>query len=222
MINNIIKKLFMGGRNDVNEEEWKNYSVKKGLPDLQRIKQTGPPYNAFEDPIDAETNMINNTVNDEIILDPAITFTSYVNDLIGYIFNKKLIEEDVSYHNVNYKLFITCIVVIVICYLIFVLVVGTMLYKNNYPAGKSKELRKKMIDEEYSLWILEYWYDFGYINESNFSILKISIFVYILFILYGYYLTGVMKDKLLPSVIGIVILLIYLVYIMPYNNENYI
>lgn len=157
-----------------------------------------------------------------LMLDPAITFSSYVNDLIGYIFNKKLIEEDVSYHNVNYKLFITCIVVIMICYLIFVLVVGTMLYKNNYPAGKSKELRKKMIDEEYSLWILEYWYDFGYINESNFSILKISIFVYILFILYGYYLTGAMKDKLLPSVIGIVILLVYLVYIMPYNNENYI
>lgn len=211
----------MGGRNDVNEEEWKNYLEKQGLPKPDFIKPTGQ-YNVFDDPIDADTDMINNKVNDKIILDPALTFSSYVNDLIGYIFNKKLIEEDVSYHNVNYKLFITSIVVIVICYLIFVLVVGTMLYKNNYPASKSKELRKKMIDEEYSLWILEYWYDFGYINESNFSILKISIFVYILFILYGYYLTGAMKDKLLPSVIGIVILLVYLVYIMPYNNENYI
>lgn len=211
----------MGGSNDGNEEEWKNYLENQGIPKPDLIKPIGE-YNVFDEPIDGYTDMINNKFNDKIILDPVITFSSYVNDLIGYIFNNKLIEEDVSYYNLNYKLFITCIVVIVICYLIFVLVVGSMLYKNNYPAGKSKELKKKMIDEEYNLWMLEYWYDFGYINESNFSILKICIFIYILFILYGYYLSGSMKYKLLPSVIAIVILLVYLVYMMPYNNENYI
>jgi hypothetical protein len=205
--------------------EWKNYSLNRPYEDrVDLIPNDGiPEIDLYGNRVkkDAGTEMPDNKVSETILmLDPALWFSKKVNDIVMNKLGKK-IEGEIGYHTISLELFIVSLITIFVLYIIYVLVLGGMRYIKNYPAGKSNDLKKKMKDEDYTLWILEYWFDVGYRNESNFSMLSLVMCLYILFTFYGYYLVGDTRNNIMSSMVMIiVIILMYLVYIMPYNNEN--
>lgn len=174
--------------------------------------------NATQTEVPEAVEMGTQTEKTILMIDPALWFSRIVNNIIMDKIGNK-IEGDIGYDTISLKLFVISLFVIIMLYLIYVLVFGSMRFIKNYPAGKSKELKYKMIEREYTLGIIEYWYDFGYKNESNFTILKIVMLFYSLLIFIGYYLTGDAGTKMMSSIIMIVIIVIvYLLFVMPYNN----